>query len=142
MVDDRAKEQAACYLDGVESLLADMFKEDADNGKLINLPFWDEKREETAQKLNPDTEVFIQNILEAHQNKIKERARCVSPFSLCIFVTLWQVQRRTRQEPATVPRDGDLNHIVLQQGEEEALGYCSVDGNCRSAGGARWSHRS
>ncbi len=75
VVEDRAKEQAACYLDGVESLLGDMFKEDADNGKLPNLPFWDEKREETAQKLNPDTEVFIQKILEAHKNKIKERAR-------------------------------------------------------------------
>lgn len=74
-VEDRAKEQAACYLDGVESLLGDMFKEDADNGKLIHLPFWDEKREETALKLNPDTEVFIQKVIEAHKNKIKERAR-------------------------------------------------------------------
>jgi hypothetical protein len=62
-------------LDGVDSLLGDLFKEDAENGKLIHLPFWDEKREETAQKLNPDTEVFIQKILEAHTNKIKERAR-------------------------------------------------------------------
>ena len=88
VVEDRSKEQAACYLDGVESLLADMFKEDADNGKLINLPVWDEKREETAQKLNPDTEVFIQKILEAHQNKIKERARYASPFPLGNFVTL------------------------------------------------------
>jgi hypothetical protein len=75
LVEERAKEQAACYLDGVESLLADMFKEDADNGKLIHLPFWDEKKEETAQKLNPDTEVFIQKVLEAHNSKIKERAR-------------------------------------------------------------------
>lgn len=75
VVEERSREQAACYLDGVESLLGDMFKEDADNGKLVHLPFWDEKREETAQKLNPDTEVFIQKILEAHQNKIKERAR-------------------------------------------------------------------
>ena len=58
MVEERAKEQAACYLDGAESLLADLFKEDSDNGKLIHLPFWDEKREETAQKLNPDTEVL------------------------------------------------------------------------------------
>ena len=57
LVEERAKEQAASYLDGAESLLADLFKEDSDNGKLIHLPFWDEKREETAQKLNPDTEV-------------------------------------------------------------------------------------
>ena len=78
VVEDRAKEQAACYLDGVESLLADLFKEDSDNGKLIHLPFWDEKREETAQKLNPDTEVFIQKVLEANKTKIKERARYLS----------------------------------------------------------------
>jgi hypothetical protein len=74
-VEERAKEQAACYLEGVESLLADMFKEDADNGKLIHLPFWDEKKEETALKLNPDTEVFMQKVIDAHKNKIKERKR-------------------------------------------------------------------